>query len=427
VVGTDVTPASEPQPYLSVDRLVLVQLHAGVVGAVRVVMAGACTGTMADIVNLQTCVDTDATLVDVSPTPLDPDRTPPSSSAQGAFGAPVACPASAAPRPGRTLPDGTRLFDAEACADGGTFVFGNDTDFDQGQVAATPERLAIVGPFLVDRYEVTVARWRDALARGFKSPDAYPTTGRGALEHDTCAQFAASDQRWCTWTALPGALEEYPLDCVSWAAARAFCRFEGGDLPTEAQWEYVAQVYGRSAKTANPWGDAAATCLFYGDGKSENAVFARLWVCGGANNGRESCLLGNGGPSCDGGTDTGNNCGKQSVLNPRQGPQPEDAVDHDGGDRSAGLGIVNLGGSMGEHTRDALYGLDSNCWAAAPLVEPVCDDPHASAHTVRGGTWVGGEHEVPSALRHTLDTSTFAEDYVTQAVGFRCVRPVGSP
>jgi iron(II)-dependent oxidoreductase len=50
----------------------------------------------------------------------------------------------------------------------------------------------------------------------------------------------------------PGSAER-PVVQLTWSEARAFCRFAGGDLPSEAQWEYAAR--GSSARVF-PWGNA---------------------------------------------------------------------------------------------------------------------------------------------------------------------------
>ena len=47
--------------------------------------------------------------------------------------------------------------------------------------------------------------------------------------------------------------ERHPVVKLSWFGARAFARWMGGDLPTEAQWEKAAKG-GREVSW--PWGDA---------------------------------------------------------------------------------------------------------------------------------------------------------------------------
>ncbi len=47
--------------------------------------------------------------------------------------------------------------------------------------------------------------------------------------------------------------DQHPINCVDWSRARAYCRWRGGDLPTEAQWEHAAR--GPDNRTY-PWGSA---------------------------------------------------------------------------------------------------------------------------------------------------------------------------
>src|SRR5207249_4724012 len=110
------------------------------------------------------------------------------------------------------------------------------------------------------------------------------------------------------------------------------------------------------------------------------AVVGRLFTCSGGNSGREGCVAGDG-AACNN-NDSAMGCGLMVKIDPRQGPQPVGALAFPGGDISTSE-IVNLAGGVSELLRDGWYAFDTNCWAAASVVDPECDDD-AAVPAIRG-------------------------------------------
>lgn len=373
-----ITAAGDPDPSLAVDRLVRVRLEPGHRGRVVVTLRGGCAGLPASLEDRATCTEGGVVEPLTGDSSIEEgvlDRAVAVRSA-GTFGL-VACEAPTAP--------------GRVCVPGGAFLLGDRfyrPSRASGQLAASPERIVQVSRFEVDANEVTVARYRAALGRGFAAPVPVKT-----LERDGAPGSRVDDA--CTFSANPRGREDYALSCTPWVTADAFCRFEGGLLPTEAQWEYAALAVNRSRKAIYPWGDDTPSC--------DRAVYGRSALSG-------DCLARG------------------------EGPQLPNAAPGD----VTPLGVHDLGGGFEEHTRDAVATFDEPCWTAGRgvLKDPVCakpvtkacqDDPtslecRASGdytHITRGGSWASFGDRLLGISRDSAQAGA-----ANELVGFRCVYPL---
>src|SRR6202142_2912386 len=158
---------------------------------------------------------------------------------------------------------------------GGTFdrTYAND-----GTGATGLADPATVGTFRLDKYLVTVGRFRQFVAAwnggaGYAPPPGSgkhaPLNGGSGLNATAGgyeAGWVAADNgnipptdanlacggSSSTWTSSVWTSENLPINCVNWYEAYAFCIWDGGFLPSQAEWEYAAA--GGSQQLEYPWG-----------------------------------------------------------------------------------------------------------------------------------------------------------------------------
>ena len=135
--------------------------------------------------------------------------------------------------------------------------------------------LATVSDFYLDKYEVTVGRFRAFVDAGKGTQASPPADGMGAhpritgsgwrsawdtkLPANTDALKASLKcyEAYQTWTDTAAGNERKPVNCLDWYTAFAFCAWDGGRLATEAEWSYAAS--GGREQRYYPWSSPATS------------------------------------------------------------------------------------------------------------------------------------------------------------------------
>jgi sulfatase modifying factor 1 len=140
----------------------------------------------------------------------------------------IGAPASDRPRAAVNPKDGA----AVVVIPKGPFQMGDDNLMLQNGRRIQPAHRVTLDAYAIYQKPVTVGMFRR-----FCRETSYPY------------QWKENEPAW-SWQ------DDHPMVNVTWEDARAYCRWAGGDLPTEAQWEKAARWNDAAGRASRfPWGD----------------------------------------------------------------------------------------------------------------------------------------------------------------------------
>ncbi len=200
---------------------------------------------------------------------VDPDCDDPALGTSDCGGAPYVCKAPGDctyGAPSRSCALGADCGGVSCCTaatiPGSTYGMGRGPteDYPFALASETPERQVTVTEFDLDVFEVTVGRFRRFadFFDGTAPPEgagAHPRVPGSGWQAAWDAELPEGDYipHFCgALYAQPALNDQVPI-CVSWYLAFAFCIWDGGRLPTEAEWELAAA--GGDEQRLFPWGD----------------------------------------------------------------------------------------------------------------------------------------------------------------------------
>ena len=287
--------------------------------------------------------------------------------------------------------DCERAFEPREVSSGVVVVNGTSVTLCQSyrmEIDNMKPREVTLAAFAIDREEVSVADYRRCVAAGGCTLDA----------------LIEGDERYIR--------DDGPMVNVTWDEAQAFCRWRGGRLPTEAEWERTAR--GDDGREW-PWGDVERPKDWnHGKPRSEalrdlerNPLGIALELIGDPDESDGAALL----------------------APPGSYPWGE-------GPRWGGHGALDLAGNVAEWTADA-YGDapghdEGKGYSDLPgctelengtrCINPYREGKPGDSRVVRGGSWRQPEFLGRTNLRDPYGLFLYEPDHRFSYVGFRCAR-----
>jgi formylglycine-generating enzyme required for sulfatase activity len=231
----------------------------------------------------------------------------------------------------------------------GAFIRGSKPGV--GTDEERPQKTITLKGFWIDKLEVSVADWEKCMKNGPCGNDKFYRKYKIKKKRPEPCNYGQPDRG------------RHPINCVSWHGARAYCKWAGKRLPTEAEWEKAAR--GKDGKLY-PWGSDKASCA------RACMVEKSMFGCGT----RTSCPV-----------------GERGYL----GESP--------------YGAMDMAGNVYEWVADSYT---RTYFQEAPTENPV-NRARSNQRPVRGGAYSSDEAGVRAAKRSGFD----AVDRIS-FVGFRC-------
>lgn len=256
----------------------------------------------------------------------------------------------------------------------GSFRMGSPPEEKDADPDERPLREVTLRAYCMDVTEVTVAQYARCAAEAKDGVTCSPASA-------TVVSRALSADDVLFWSKFCNAgrkdAGDHPVNCLDWKQADTYCRWAGGRLPSEAEWEYAAR--GQDGRKY-PWGN-------------EPPAADRLNACGaecaenGAALGRKD---------------------KKSMHNGNDGAEATAAVGKYPAGKSP-FGVLDMAGNVWEWTADGYAAYDP----------ALTDNPVQAARparVVRGGHWLNVSQASPRAANR----ESRPEEKRLEDVGFRC-------